>query len=354
MGGFQSTLQRSLLCGGHLLCGGLSIYFAKELAKQVCKGFAKQMACSDNQPAFCIKKEDFHAVYGLTMVGVNPRDLLDKDIPKDLWLAVFKELHSGKGAIKARLVHDDLKEAVRALHRAVYQEEKITNGELSIAFAKGLAFHFGANEHASRKPVAWALFAEEAMKMSATRGELEKKKRRWLSASLACNEPSGDSKYQQSTMAGPSTTCDMGLCWPIVDEVEFVGMSVQSLLSEVMERMQSVQKQKLNAKDAYEKAQRNWYAAEGFLKAVQKLKLKVANLEETLETTVDESSRLKILCQIEAHKEQLAELEDDVGDENVQMLVSNAQVQPSSVNMLVDACPCQEGTNQYGICFYAG
>ena len=77
---------------------------------------------------------------------------------------------------------------MRALHHAVYQEEKITNGELSIAFAKGLAFHFGADKHASRKPAAWALFAKEAMKMLACREELEKKKRRCLSISLACNE----------------------------------------------------------------------------------------------------------------------------------------------------------------------
>ena len=142
-------------------------------------------------------------------------------------------------------------------------------------------------------------------------------------------------------MVGPANTCDMGLCWPIVDDVDCVDMSVQSLLSEVPERMQSIQKQKLNAKDAYEKVQRSLYAAEGFSKEVQKLKMKVSNLEETLETIVDDSSRLKTLCQIEAHKEQLAELEVDVRDVNDDMLLSNAQVQPSSVNMLVHACPCQ-------------
>lgn len=77
---------------------------------------------------------------------------------------------------------------------------------------------------------------------------------------------------------------------------------------------------------------------------MQKLKLKLANLENTLETAVDESSRLKIMCQIEAHKEQLDELEDDVGDDNAQMNVFNAQVQPSTINMLVCACQCEEGT----------
>ena len=136
-------------------------------------------------------------------------------------------MHSRKEAIKARIVHDKFKEAVRALHWAVYQEEKITNGELSIAFAKGLAFHFGGDKlHASCKPVAWALFAEEAMKMSTARGELEKKKRRWLLASLACNEPSKDCTNKQIAMVGPSNTYNMGLRWPVVDNVDCVDMSV--------------------------------------------------------------------------------------------------------------------------------
>ena len=53
----------------------------------------------------------------------------------------------------------------------IYQEEKITNGELSIAFAKGVSFQFGTEEHASKKLVAWAIFAKVAMKMSAKIGE---------------------------------------------------------------------------------------------------------------------------------------------------------------------------------------
>ena len=93
-----------------------------------------------------------------------------------------------------RLICDKFKEAVQSLHQAVYQEEKITNGELNIAFAKGVAFQFGAKEHASKKLVTWAIFAKEAMKMSATRGELEKKKRRWPSMSTTCVEPSKDCK----------------------------------------------------------------------------------------------------------------------------------------------------------------
>lgn len=329
--------------GCKLLCKEPAKEMAASSAKQAFSGIKQEDLCSDKQAVFCIKKEDFHAVYGLALVGVNPRDLLDKDIPKEVWLAVFKELHCGKGAIKARLVCDKFKEAVRGLHRAVYQEEKITNGELSIAFAKGLAFHFGGDKlHASCKPVAWALFAEEAMKMSAVRGELERKRKRWLSASLASDGPSRDYTFnQQATMPEPSTTCGMGFCWPLVDDVDCVEMSVQMLLSEVMERMQSLQKQRLSAKERLEKVQRTCYAAEGFSQAVQKLKLKLADLEETLKTAVDDSSRLKTLCQIEARKEQLAELEADVGDNNVDMLLSNAQVQPSSVNMLVHACPCR-------------
>lgn len=103
-------------------------------------------------------------------------------------------------------------------------------------------------------------------------------------------------------------------------------MIVQPLLSEAMDRIQSVEQQLLKSKDAYEQVQRSFYAAEGFLKAVKKLKFKVAQLEDSLETTVDESLKLKILCQIDAHKEQLAELEDEVGDENVENFLSTAQV----------------------------
>ena len=50
------------------------------------------------------------------------------------------------------------------------------------------------------------------------------------------------------------------------------------------------------------------------MKEIKKLKFKVSHLEDILETSL----KLKILCQIDAHKEQLAELEDEVGDENVE------------------------------------
>ena len=64
----------------------------------------------------------------------------------------------------------------------------------------------------------------------------------------------------------------------------------------------------MNAKDIFEKVQQRCYAAEGFSKEVQKLKMKVSNLEETLETIVDDSSRLKTLCQIEAPRNSLLSL----------------------------------------------
>lgn len=166
------------------------------------------------------------------------------------------------------------------------------------------------------------------MKRSAVRGELENKKRRWLSSSVACDEPSLEhtsSKYQQ-TVAGTHGTCAMGFSYPSVDDVGSLGINVESLLIEVTERMQAVHKQITTAKDVYEKVQRSCYANEGFLKAVLKLRGKLGNLEETLAGTVDDSARVKILCQIEVHKEQLADLEEDIGDENAQMLVSNAQV----------------------------
>ena len=66
------------------------------------------------------------------------------------------------------------------------------------------------------------------------------------------------------------------------------------------------------------------YSNASFLKAVQKLRMKIVNLETILETKLDDVKRQRISTQIESCKEHASVLLDDIGSEDIEEHVVDA------------------------------
>lgn len=135
---------------------------------------------------FCRFAQEFHEERGLSLVGVDPRSLSgNSDILEKEWDAVFTcpmPLPGHMKKVKAYHVRPEFAEKLVHRHWDVYQEGPF-NYEVGVQFAKAFAMENCIASRTGPKKeiyiIAWAPFAEKAMKSSEERHNIENKKNRW-------------------------------------------------------------------------------------------------------------------------------------------------------------------------------
>lgn len=138
------------------------------------------------QTKFCRYADEFQVERGLSITGMDPRTLVgDKSILEKEWDAVFTcpmPVTGTNKKVKAYHVRPEFAEKLVHRHWDVYQEGPF-NHEVGLLFAKAFAVE---NCPAARTgptkeiyTIAWAPFAEQAMKSSEERHNIENKRRRW-------------------------------------------------------------------------------------------------------------------------------------------------------------------------------
>ena len=138
-----------------------------------------------NYSRFCQTEEEFHATYGLSLVGIDPAILTDKMISDVDWLSVYK-VPRATGKVKVKHVRPELYDQCMVMHQKVYQEIPV-NYELSVSFARAFAYENCTTAKQSMKEslfrVAWALAAEVLVERRKRMGILEQRIQRFTNMS---------------------------------------------------------------------------------------------------------------------------------------------------------------------------
>ncbi|MCO5603566.1 hypothetical protein L7F22_057717 [Adiantum nelumboides] len=126
---------------------------------------------------FCFSAKELHEEYGLSLEGKLLKELLDKYIPDEEWLSVFKCLHKKNTKLFLNHVSDEFVDECRLLYQKVYQATP-SNGELLAKFAR--VFVYERCPATASDPIghrtAWARFGGKVLEnCKMQKGGLERK-----------------------------------------------------------------------------------------------------------------------------------------------------------------------------------
>ena len=271
---------------------------------------------------FCRLAEEFHTERGLPLEGVDPRSLSgNNDISDEVWEAVFtcpRPVPGSQKKVKAYHARSEFLQKIVSRHWDVYQEGPFMY-EVGTQFAKAFALENcrEASSSPGKHQIAWAVFAERAMKASEERHNLQSKMKRWeeqmSGRGLGSRTTAASTRSSVRTEKMPSlplSSVPTGGCLVQLEEDDIRVLEVMKNIAET--RVQDCKSRLEDAKKQVENEVRELHRAEG-AQGSNTLAMKLQMQIDCMQDPVDRQRLIDLIGEFSSSPlEKIAELEAKV------------------------------------------